>query len=140
MKRYFDQRARTTNSEIGPVTDQDIKNGIVHVLLYKYLEESANCVNVRNNRFTKSIYMNNGYMNLFSFLIQLKLCIFAHFCTVNISVAHPLNHKLLIYIALNICRNKNWIGVHGGLYLKYEKVTCRFINFNTKVVLALVSR
>lgn len=69
MKRYFDQRARTTNSEIGPVTDQDTKNGIVHVLLYKYLEESANCVNVRNNRFTKSIYMNNGYMNLFSFLI-----------------------------------------------------------------------
>ena len=43
--------ARTTNSEIGPVTDQDIKNGIVHVLLYiKYLEESANCVYVRNNR------------------------------------------------------------------------------------------
>ena len=69
MKKYFDQRARTTNSEIGPVTDHDIKNGIVHVLLYKYLEESANCVNVRNNHFTKSIYMNNGYMNLFSFLI-----------------------------------------------------------------------
>ena len=57
--------------------------------------------------------MNNGYIHLFNFLIQLKIGIFTHLLMSIFLYPHPSIQKVLIYKessekALNVCDYKNW--------------------------------
>ena len=95
-----------------------MKYRLVQMLLYEYLEENPNSVYIPNICCLWLIWMNNRHLQLFNFLILLRIAFFAHLLLSIFLYPHPSIQKLMLYKessynVLNVCYNKNWIGGWG---------------------------